>query len=61
MEIQLIHFTPLKIRLLIYSTKICEKYLWTSDILSKIAGQWSSSLLKTQIPQVFFAHVATAN
>ena len=38
-----------------------EKYLGTSDILIKIAGQWSASLLKTHDFAGVFRTLATVN
>ena len=38
---------------LICASKICEKYLWESDIFSKDVGQWLASSLKMLLIHTF--------
>ena len=36
-------------RWLIYTSKMSKKHLWKSDILLKVAGQWTVNLLKMSL------------
>ena len=49
-----------KNRCMVFTSKMCEKHLWESDILSKDAGHGPASLLKT-LSQVFFKPFASKN
>ena len=47
---------------MVFSSKLFEKHLWESDILSKGAGSWPGSLLKMSLfHRRFFKHFASKN
>ena len=44
-----------------FTSRVCEKHRWNSDILSKDASHGPASLLKMSLFQVFFRHFASKN
>ena len=46
---------------MVFTSKMCEKHLWKSDILNKDAGYQPASLLKMSLFHRCFSHFASKN